>query len=67
MTTTTIDNLRIIEKAIAKNDGKPVPENSVSNVKSLKMRGFVATGSSNNGRVAWLTDKGKIELEDSVS
>ena len=66
MSTTVVENLRIIELAIAQNDGKPIPENGVPNAASLKMRGFIATGSSNSGRVAWLTDKGKIELEDAV-
>jgi len=66
MSTTVIQNLRIIEKAIAKNEGKPVAENSVNNVKSLRMRGLIATGKNNEGRVVWLTDQGKIALEDAI-
>lgn len=59
-----IESLKAVETAIAKNNGKPIPACSVPNAESLQRRGYVNLGNANTGRVLWLTDKAKVELED---
>ena len=59
-----IKNIKDAKNLIDKNHGKPISAYKIVNLESLKLRGYVKTGNSNDGDVAWLTNKGLIALED---
>ena len=59
-----LEAIRDVGEKIAKNGGKPIPANVILNCKSLERRGYVKMGTSNDGRVAWLTNKAYNEIED---